>query len=285
MNKSVYFLTLSLWFYGCVSPSETKEASLDTKTIDMTKTERGTIYNGYWLDKTFLETLKKRKSIVNSGTIPEIIEFGFFSAKNDSVMINSGTEISHVPIQFVSEDSASFREGTLAYEKQVEIEYLYWIDKKKERRPYERMGNDFETEEGGVANSLTPFINKNTVSGDYFFTDPKGRKTDDFFVLKPDGKIIGWDKYNHYKVCLNKEVLNRTNYKKDVIYLTLDNNSGDYFAWEFFDYDEDNAKEENKGKKPKQFGMVLRIYKLGEKKNIKEKEKPDFEFAVSKLYQ
>ncbi len=278
LNKG--FFAAFLFLLGC-NTSTVKESYPKETNIDMVKTDRGTIYNGHWMDKMFVESLKQKQSLVEMKEIPAIIEIGFVSPKNDSVVINSGHILQKNAIRFVKEDSITFEQGNLFYVKQAEVEVLYWTDNSGKRRPFERMGNDFITNADSIPNVLTAFVNKNTLAGDYFFMNEKGKKTDDFAVFNPEGKIIGWDKYSHYKVLMDKASLSKTQNKKDVIYLSQDTQPGDYYAWEFFDYDKENEKEENKGKRPKQFGTTLKLYKITEKKALK--EKADFEFSVNKL--
>ena len=275
-KKSYFFAFLFIW--GC--NTAVKEAN---QTNDLIKAEKGTIYNGYWVDKLFIELLKQRHSIVAIEEVPPILELAFLFAKNDSVLSNSGTKIEKFSIRFTDEDTIFFNLGKLCYDKTADIEFLYWIEPKTgKKRPFERMGNNYVTEsKDGFTHTLTAFINTSTLVGDYFFMDDKGRKTDDFTAFKPDGSIIGWDKYAHYSVCLDKEILARNQNKKDVLLLSKDSEAPEYYAWEMFDYDKENEKEENKGKRPKQFGTSLKLYKMTEKKGLK--NKPDFELSVSRL--
>ncbi|MBX7242666.1 MAG: hypothetical protein K1X92_13065 [Bacteroidia bacterium] len=277
LNKG-FFVTL-LILMGC-NTSTVKESPKESN-IDMAKTDRGTIYSGHWMDKVFVESLMQKHSVIGIKEIPAIIEIGFLSAKNDSIVINTGKSVEKKAIRFVNDDSITFAKGALRYNKEAGVEQLFWIDSAGVKRAFERIGNDYITNTDSIANTLTAFVNKNTLAGDYFFMDNKGKKTDDFALFKPDGKIIGWDKYVSYTVKMDKESISKTQKKYDVIYLEGNTEPGEFYAWEFYDYDKENEKEENKNKRPKQFGTTLRFYKITDKKPLK--EKPDFEFSVNKL--
>lgn len=289
MKQYIYLVFCFFVFLGACKSENTANQHTDnqgSKTA-VPKDFTFSLYQGHWLDKVFFETVKQKRSFTSVKDVPPILEIIFPSEYNDSLWLISANKEEKTKLKPKSADSLAFSGGILSYNNTGGVEVLDWIDSKGQVRVFERVNDPINTQVKGSPSLLTSLVNRNTLMGDYFKMNEKGQKTDDFIVFKADGKIIGLQDYNSYKVCYTQDCLKLAGEKADVLYLSKDGKEGEYFVWEMIDYDTENEKEENKLKKKKKYGLVLTLYKIniekGKTTGSFKKDKASYEFTVAKL--
>lgn len=268
-------VVLLAWACNAETEAAKKEGQKNNHTFSL--------YQGHWIDKQFFEQLRKSRSFVGQEQIPAVLELIFPSEYNDTLMVVSSAGVKKMKFSPLAEDSLRFDYGTLSYNNTANIEVLDWAATKGETRTLVRLNDAQNTQAAPV---LTYLVNKNTLCADYFLLNEKGLKTQDFIFFRADGHIVGWETYDSYKVCYEKDCLALGKGEWDVLVLSK-GEKRDYFAWKMIDYDLENEKEAQKSKSKRKYGLILTLHKINMDKSNKsgtfKTEKPDLELGVQRL--
>lgn len=269
------FVVLLAWACNTEKEAAKEQGQKNNQTFSL--------YQGHWIDKQFFEQLRKSRSFVGQQQIPAVLELIFPSEYNDTLMVVSSAGVKKMRFSPLAEDSLRFEYGTLSYNNTANIEVLDWTATKGETRALVRLNDAQNTQAAPV---LTYLVNKNTLCADYFLLNEKGLKTQDFIFFRADGHIVGWETYDSYRVCYEKDCLALGKGEWDVLVLSK-GEKRDYFAWKMIDYDVENEKETQKSKRKRKYGLILTLHKINMDKSNKngtfKTEKPDLELGVQRL--
>jgi hypothetical protein len=283
-----YYVAAVLLLGGCTTQegAQNTQQKADKPVVAEVNFSR---FRGNWIEKKLLTHLKEKREI---GQMPPISEIVFTSEYNDSIWLLSANAPTKTKIKAITADSVSFDQGGLSYDNTAG-EVMIWIDKAGKSHLFERVGDGISANPATIPAALPGFIHQFTLTGDYFLMDKKGKKTEDFIFFRKDGAVVGLENYKQYEVCYTPSSKGKYASTQHVVRLITDTGS-DFFEWEFKNYDEENDKPENKGKKPKNFGISLILEKLGgdspsakpAKKTAEKSDKSDgskYELSVQKL--
>lgn len=241
MNKYILFLSLlTIGLSACQSDEIADKGSEKAKPASRkaSKSTSTAKYRGHWIDKDFVESMEKNRSVTAVAVMPSIIELTFPATLGDSATLVSGTKTRKTLFDSPENDVFTFDEGKLVYDNLGNVEKLTFTDKAGKTHTLVRAGND---EVGADGKAIQAIVNKHTLVGDYFMLDKKGKKGDDFIIFKPDGGIIGLPDFNKYEVCVGGDCRKLVVEKKDIAYFSRDG-KGDYYAFEVKDYDKEPPK-------------------------------------------
>lgn len=241
MNKYILFLSLlTIGLSACQSDEIADKGGEKAKPASRkaSKSTSTAKYRGHWIDKDFVESMEKNRSVTAVAAMPSIIELTFPATLGDSVTLVSGTKTRKTLFDSPENDVFTFDEGKLVYDNLGNVEKLTFTDKAGKTHTLVRAGND---EVGADGKAIQAIVNKHTLVGDYFMLDKKGKKGDDFIIFKPDGGIIGLPDFNKYEVCVGGDCRKLVVEKKDIAYFSRDG-KGDYYAFEVKDYDKEPPK-------------------------------------------
>lgn len=250
--------------------SDSKEEKNETEAKVSNAEKKTAILRGHWMQKEWNEGISQLHSASKLPAHPLVIEFYFATDHADSVGIVGDDKVYQTPILSQEGDSLQIAEGLLVYNNTAEADLLLFKDKKSGSVfTYIRMESSAVLSNGVFNSSVISFVNDHTIAGDYTPLDKKGKKTEEFVVLKNDGSVLNESNYDKYEVCIKGECMRNAPRYTDIVYLSKEG-KGEYFAYELIDYSADENKIKSKEKNRK--GEVLTFYKVSGKEKLSKGE-------------